>query len=78
MKADLVNFGFETSLDTLTSNSHLFSDNSLILCPVSSAPEGSLEQTYSLVQFNNSSFSVLSEIMKTSFSLRIDKERQIN
>ena len=75
----MVNFGFETSLDTLKTNMHLFRHDCLILCPLSSAPEGSLEQSYSLLQFKlPSSLAVVSEIMKTSFSLRIDKERQIN
>lgn len=74
-----MNFGFETSLDTLNTNLHLFNDNCLILCPLSTSPEGSLEQSYSLLQYSlPSSLSVLSEIMKTSFSLRIDKERQMN
>ncbi len=73
-----MNFGFETSLDTLNTNLHLFSDPCLILCPLSSSPEGSLEQSYSLLQYTPPSLTVISEIMKTSFSLRVDKERQLN
>jgi hypothetical protein len=30
------------------------------------------------LEFKNRQFTVLSEIMKTSFSLRVDKQRQVN
>ena len=80
-QADLANFGFETSLEILREKNGMFGDKSLILCPLSSQPEGSLEQTYTLLLHSKqpeSSFETLSDLMKTSFSLRIDKERQIN
>jgi hypothetical protein len=51
----------------------LLTDDALILAPISSDLEGSLEQTYSLIQHSNKDFKILSEIMKTSFSLRVDK-----
>ena len=41
--ADLVNFGFETSIDTLSVSPSLFSENSLILAPLSTTPSGSPE-----------------------------------
>lgn len=48
------------------------------MAPISKDEQGSAEQTYSLLQNSKSGFTVVSEIMKTSFSLRVDKERQVN
>jgi hypothetical protein len=47
--ADLVNFGFETSLDALQAKKRLFAPDALILAPISSDPQGSLEQSYTLL-----------------------------
>ena len=52
----------------------IFNQDALILAPISKDDNGSLEQTYSLLQYSNSKFNVLNEIMKTSFSLRVDKK----
>ncbi len=41
--ADLVNFGFETSLDILKEKQGLFTPDSLILAPLSSTKEGTKE-----------------------------------
>ena len=56
----------------------MLASEALILAPISSNPEGSLEQMYSLLEFKGESFNTVSEIMKTSFSLRVDKQREIN
>jgi hypothetical protein len=77
-KVDLVNFGFETSLEQLQQRRSMFNPEALILAPISSNPEGSLEQMYSLLEFRGEMFNSVSEIMKTSFSLRVDKQREIN
>jgi hypothetical protein len=77
-KEDVVNFGFEVSLDLLQDKRHLLNEEALVLAPLSSEPGGSLEQSYSLLEYKNGAFTALSEIMKTSFSLRVDKQRQVN
>jgi hypothetical protein len=54
-----MNFGFETSLSKLNKYQNfdnnscrgLLADDALIIAPLSSDPEGSLEQTYSLIQY---------------------------
>lgn len=77
-KADIVNFGFEVSLDLLRDKAALLNEEALVLAPVSAAPEGSLEQTYSLLEYKQGEFRPVAEIMKTSFSLRVDKQRQVD
>jgi hypothetical protein len=54
--ADLVNFGFETSLDALQAKKRLFAPDALILAPISSDPQGSLEQSYTLLSNQGDSF----------------------
>jgi hypothetical protein len=61
----------------LKTKSYLLNDNALILAPLSTQPEGSVEQTYTLLEYQKE-FKVIEEIMKTAFSLRVDKERQVN
>ncbi|TNV86822.1 hypothetical protein FGO68_gene3735 [Halteria grandinella] len=75
---DIMNFGFETSLEALETKRNLLASDALILAPISKDELGSLEQTYTLLQNSRQGFKVVSEIMKTSFSMRVDKEKQVN
>lgn len=52
-KADVVNFGFEVSLDLLEAKRHLLNEEALVLAPLSASPGGSLEQSYSLLEYKN-------------------------
>ena len=50
----------------------------MILVPLSSEETGQLEQDYTLLHHQDSQFQTTEKIMKTSFSLRIDKDQELN
>ena len=56
----------------------MFAKGGLILAPISSKEEGSEEQVYTLmVHKGEGEFQKVEEIMKTAFSRRVDKRREI-
>ena len=79
---DIVTFGFEVSLDILHSRKQAFAENAHILVPLSEVDSDgnllSLEQDFCLLKYANGSFDTVTNIMKTAFSRRIDKDAELN
>jgi hypothetical protein len=74
---DLVNFGFETSMKTLESTKEILNDKALILAPISYNEHGSMEQTYTLLEYKNDTLYVSCSIFFKSLGSERDYENKL-